>query len=194
LIEVEKKFLLSDQDIALLLENSQFLGQVTFTDIYFDTKDFKLISQYLWLRKRDNSFELKVPLTGTADSDFDQYQELTNEQEIKDQLKLGPGKMDELLANRGYLAFAKIVTTRKKYKKDEFTIDLDLVDYGYSIGEIELMVEREDQVEEAIKRIMEFAKKHHLKIVSTRGKVIEYLARNYPKDFRRLVKEGVFKG
>ena len=52
--------------------------------------------------------------------------------------------------------FANFTTHRKTYKLEDFHIDLDTTDIGYSIGEIELMVE-ENGVATANKRIDKLA-------------------------------------
>lgn len=194
MIEVEKKFLLSDEEIAILIEKAELITTTTIKDSYFDTPDFKLLSKDFWLRNRDGKFELKIPLKfGKKAKHFNQYRELTSEEEIKKLLKLNGEKLENLLEKNGYLSFAKIVTTRKKYKKGEFIIDLDLMDYGYSIAEVELMVEDELEMEEATNKITNFAQEHGLKIVRVRGKVLEYLVRFYPEKLQKLIELGVFK-
>jgi predicted adenylyl cyclase CyaB len=195
MIEVEKKFSLSADEINKLTAGSQFLGEKTFTDEYYDTEDFLLTAQDKWLRLRDGKWELKLTMNkGQAANKrkMDQYEELETEEGIKEALNIKSKKpLSSALAELGYKPFCKITTTRKKYKKGEFTIDLDQVDFGYNIGEIELMVEDHGQMQEALDKITEFAGKNNLSLLPVRGKVVEYLKRNKPEHYQKLKDAGV---
>ena len=63
MVEVEKKFLLSDNQKTQLLDGAEFLYEKTIVDTYFDDTQFSLTANNLWLRERDNEFELKAPLS-----------------------------------------------------------------------------------------------------------------------------------
>lgn len=109
MIEVEKKFILSDEDINRLIKGAKFLGGKAFTDIYYDTNDFSLTINDQWLRSRDGRFELKIPLHRGAKGLVDQYDEMGNEQEIKKILNLTSA--DELavaLGKNGYAPYRVI--------------------------------------------------------------------------------------
>jgi predicted adenylyl cyclase CyaB len=193
MIEVEKKFILSDDDIGRLTNGAEFLGEKKMKDVYYDTKDFLLTCADKWLRLRGARWELKLPLR-TDGGWHDQYRELETEEEISNELGLDTKKqLEEELARAGYEPFASIITTRKKYKKGDFTIDLDEVDFGYKIGEIELMVNDESDMPGAIEKITNFAKKAGLTMAPVRGKLIEYLRRNSPKHYQALIDAGVIK-
>jgi adenylate cyclase class IV len=197
MIEVEKKFILNEQDKKRLIQDAQFLNELIFSDIYYDTEDFSLTSRDRWLRSRDGRFELKLPLHDGADRLADQYDELEDEQKIRAALNLPVlGKFVDNLSQAGYSPFCVCKTTRRKYKKDPFIIDLDAVDFRdftYHIGEIELMVNDASEIEGAIGKIIAFAKEQNLAIVPVRGKVIEYLKRVKPDHYQALVLAGVAK-
>lgn len=197
MIEVEKKFILTEQDKERLTKDAQFINERVFTDVYYDTNDFSLTSQDIWLRSREGRFELKVPLHQSTERMVDQYDELEDERQIREALNL-PGKeyFTDDLSKNGYAPFCICRTTRKKYKKDLFIIDLDVVDFQdfiYSIGEIELMVNEKIEIEGAIAKIMLFAREQKLTIAPVRGKVIEYLKRTKPDHYNALVLSGVVK-
>ena len=85
---------------------------------------------------------------------------------------------------------------RKKYKRGPFIIDLDIVDFQdfiYNIGEIELLINDKSDIENAIEKIMLFAKEKNLTIAPVRGKVVEYLKRIKPDHYQALVYAGVVK-
>ena len=197
MIEVEKKFILNEQDKERLTKNAQFLNERVFTDVYYDTEIFSLTSKDKWLRSRDGRFELKLPLHDGADRLADQYDELEDEQKIREALNLpSNGNLSDDLVKTGYSPFCTCKTTRRKYEKEPFIIDLDIVDFQdftYNIGEIELMVNDKSEIEGAIEKIMTFAKEQNLAIAPVRGKVIEYLKRAKPNHYQALVQAKVVK-
>jgi thiamine-triphosphatase len=181
MIEVEKKFVITPEQESYLLDGAEFLGEKIFTDSYFDYPDYRMTSSDLWLRKRDDRFELKVPLNdNTKVRVSDQYHELETDEEIASYLKidLSGGKLEDKIGEIGMAPFCTITTTRKKYKKGEFGIDVDEMDFGYHICEIELMVSGEEEISSAEKRIVDFALSLGLPVVRVRGKVLEYLRLN----------------
>lgn len=140
---------------------------------------------------------MKIPLHKNTERITDQYDEIQDEQKIRDILNLSKkrGLSDDLMEAE-YISFCICKTTRKKYKYGLFTIDLDVVDFQdftYTIGEIEVMVSDESEVKNTVKNILTFAKEHHLNITPIRGKVIEYLKRIKPDHYQALIKTGVIK-
>ena len=88
MIKVQKKFILNEQDKERLTKNADFLNERVFTDIYYDTEFFSLTSNDKWLRSREGRFELKLPLHEGVDRLADQYDELEDEQKIREALNL----------------------------------------------------------------------------------------------------------
>jgi len=195
MIEVEKKFTLSEAEIEKLTQGAEFVGEKIFTDTYFDSPDYKLTTRDKWLRLRGDRFELKLPMNegkGASDRKLDQYEELDSDDEIRRVLGLKQqGTLREDLEVCGYKSFASFTTTRRKFKSGEFVIDLDVMDFGYSIGEIELMVSDESEMEQALDRILAFANKQGLVIAPVRAKVIEFINRNNADHYEALKKAGV---
>jgi len=197
MIEVEKKFILNEQDKERLTKEAQFLNERVFTDIYYDTEIFSLTTKDKWLRSREGRFELKLPLHKGVYRLADQYDELEDEQKIRKALNLPyNGNLADDLVKAGYFPFCTCKTTRRKYKKEQFIIDLDIVnfqDFIYNIGEIEMMVKEKSEIEGAIEKIMYFAKSQNLTIAPVRGKVIEYLKRTKLDHYQALVLAKVVK-
>lgn len=193
MIEVEKKFQLTPEQQTGLLEGATFLGSKTNEDAYFDTADFSLTRQDHWLRTRSGRWELKRrvhelghKLGGTA------YDEIENEPGIRTFLQLPEiGSLADDLAAAGYKPFARIVKERRSYEKEGFHIDLDVCDFDYDLAEIELMLDHEDQRQDALKHIEEFAARMGLDQTPVRGKIIEYLYRFAPEHYQALVDAGV---
>lgn len=194
MIEVEKKFILDEEATNKLIGGATFLKEINHIDTYYDTKEHFLTTQDIWLRRRNGKFELKIPLNqGESKSKrtLDRYEEIDDEDQIQSKLKIPKNKsLTEDLKNASFSPFATITTARRKYRKGEFVIDIDSADFGYTIVEVELMVE-EYNIKEATKKILEFARKHGLKIAPVRGKLIEYIYRKDQNHYLLLVDRGV---
>lgn len=193
MIEIEKKYRITPEQEKRLLEGATLLRNKTNEDTYFDTHDFSLTRQDRWLRTRSGRWELKRrvhelghKLGGTA------YDEIEDELGIRTFLQL-PEKcsLADDLAAAGHKPFARIVTKRRSYKKEGFHLDLDVCDFGYEIAEIELMMEHENQRQDALKRIEEFAARMGLDQTPVHGKIIEYLYRFARPHYDALVDAGV---
>src|SRR3990167_4476203 len=127
MIEVELKIPASETNLALLTEGSTLVGTKTHTDIYFDTFDYSLSMRAIWLRKRNDHFELKWPATGIKKRTLtERYEEYEKEEDIRKQLEIE--KTDDLetdLRNKGYAPFAEYSVTRTTYNNGQFKIDID---------------------------------------------------------------------
>ncbi len=195
MIEIEKKFILTEEQERNLIQGAIFVSEKTFTDTYYDTPDYVITAKDTWFRKRDDRFELKIPMNVSIEERVsDQYRELENEEDIALYLKLPIDKpFLEALKEANLNPFVSIITTRRKYTKDGFGIDLDSVDFGYSIAEIESMTDDESKIDETTDKIIKYAKTYGLSEGTVYGKVIEYLRRNNPAHFQALIDAKVVK-
>lgn len=200
MIEVEKKFLLSSKEEARLIEDAELVSEKTVSDIYYDNADFDITLANMWLRCRDNNFELKVPVRVNNNRTVDQFREITDQVQIALTLGLPADEPDlaAVLEKAGYMPFMSPRTTRRTYKKEGFTIDLDTVvyensEFRYAIAEIEKMVDDEGAMPEAIDDIIAFAGKHNLATDQfILGKVGAYLKSERPNHYEVLTAVGIF--
>ena len=188
MIEVEKKLIVTPEEKARVIEGAEFISEKKFTDIYYDTGDFSLTRKDIWLRDRAGSFELKYPINEAKYKT--QYEEFEDEDSIRKKLALPSDDrpLIETLKKLNYVPFATITTTRRKYRRREFTIDIDVADYGYEVMEIECMVNEKSEVDATLEKIILFAESCGLKNtrVALRGKVMEYISRKNPEQFAAL--------
>ena len=195
MIEIEKKFALRPGDRERLIAGATFVATKKISDTYYDTTDFALTKKDWWLRFRNDRFELKMVIAGVGSvrqRSIDQYCEFETDQEIQQALGLvGNEPLRILLEKNGYTPFTTIITTREKYTKGGFVIDLDVMDFGYEVIEIELLVDAPEQVAEAEKKIMAFAASVGLSTDFIFGKVVEYLRRYRPAQFQVMVDVGL---
>lgn len=189
--EVEKKFLLTQQEQEKLLSRAVFVGEKTFTDTYYDTGSFDLTTKDIWLRTRGENWELKLPLSAgpKVERTSDKYQEISDKDII-----------DHELYKRGisnYEPFCTCTTKRKKYSLNDFTVDIDIASaengFLYSIVEIEKVVNDKDLMDQAEKDILGLAIDLGIKEMPVRGKVLEYLKLHRPHHYEALVTAGIVK-
>ncbi len=129
-------------------------------DEYFDNfgSYFMLLNDYL-LRKRTNQanqakWQLKYRSASKEDRDkrnIEQYYEIDDVVQIIDRIhefaslntSLGSsqrcGSIESLIESFQLKCFAKINSTRKSFIYENVRIDLDETDFGYKLGEIELI-------------------------------------------------------
>jgi len=195
MIEVEKKFAPTKKQLENLLNDAEYLKKVTFSDTYFDNGQFSLILTDKWLRIRDKKLELKLPLgpIGHTNISLDLYEEITNETKIRKILNLSvTGNLSQVLQNGGYKEIASFTTTRKKYRKKGFNIDVDEIDFGYRLVEIETLIKDVSQMNKAGEQILNFAVENGMTVKYVRGKFVEYIWRNNKKLYVAMHKVGFF--
>ncbi len=189
MIEVEQKFSLKPGDRERLIEGATFVSTETMRDVYWDTPNVTLISGEAFLRNRNGRFELKIPLhklTKELPKSY-HYREIYDEDEIRKNLGIRKqGSMFEDLGRAGFSVVADFTTTRTKYRRDQFILDFDETDFGFSVVEVERQVERGDQRQTAAQSILDFAKKNGLEIKHVRGKIHEYLMLKRPDLWERV--------
>lgn len=197
MIEVEKKFLLSDEEEARLLAGASLLSEKQLADTYFDDAAWSVTKRGWWLRSRNGAFELKIPVSRNYGS-MNQYHELTDDAEIASRLGLPADlALADALAQAGIVPLVTCVSTRRTYEKAGFHLDLDVATYQGDdlrlvISEIELMVNDESEVAAASERIIAFAGQHKIAPRdNVRGKLIEYLYHRRPEHYDALVESGV---
>ncbi len=185
IIEVEKNFDLNPGDKERLVAGAKLIAKKTFTDVYYDAADFRLTTKDYWLRQREGKWELKVPLGETIHKkETDQYREFEGEEEIKKIIGPDWGRLKPL---------ARIVTIRESWQKGEFHLDFDEMDFGYTTFEAEIMIEDENDVHAAEKKIMGFARENGIASAPGAGKVIVFIQRNNLAHYQALLRAGVVR-
>ncbi|MED6248129.1 hypothetical protein ATANTOWER_027217, partial [Ataeniobius toweri] len=183
-VEVEQKFLFNSDTVKTIEEIGVCVGLKQFHDQYFDTPDFKLTLRDMWLRRRKQSWELKCPtakVNGTGEPGREQslctqYKEITNLPEIyqrvkefiKDACEDGETEVtpsdedDSWLGKMNLRCFAEFTTTRRSFTlkgEQGVQIDLDQADFGYHVGEIEVLVPEGGNMQSAQEKIRHTAQK-----------------------------------
>lgn len=192
-MEVEKKFYLSPEEEARLIEGATRVSTKTIGDVYFD-RGVELCITDRWLRLRDGIFELKLPMHVVADGkpSVDRYQEIENDADIIAALELNLSELsEETLTAIGFERISDYKTERTSYQKDGFTIVFDKMDFGFEICEIERVVPEGTDLNQVADEILVFARKHGLKEERVLGKLLVYLQRRDPVRFQAMQEAGV---
>jgi adenylate cyclase class IV len=178
MIEVEKKFQPTKEQLQLLISGAEFLGEKTNTDVYYDYSDYRLFKKDIRFRNRNGNFELKIGQgNGIAE-------EIEDEEEIKKYFGTNDSLKD--FVSIELIPFMEYGAKRMKYKKDNFIIDIDEMTYGYNITEIELLVERTDQVKDAEEKIIDLVKSCGIEIKDIPSKRMMYLSTVKPELYKEL--------
>ena len=193
MFKFEKKFLLTNVQREKLLEGAEFLGEEIFTERYFDNAQFSLGLQDMWLWQRGENFHLKIPMHEQINGVNRQYHEIEGEFAIREIFAVPvTGNFIGDLAVNGHVPFCNFTTMRKKYKKENFIINVDNVDYGewqYQLAEIELSGNDKKEIENINEKIDIFTKDLGLEIMHANGNPIEYLKRKNPQHYLALKKK-----
>ncbi|XP_067342658.1 thiamine-triphosphatase isoform X2 [Channa argus] len=216
-VEVERKFVFSADTLKKLDEiGAVCVGQQQFQDQYFDTPQFNLTLRDMWLRKRKGCWELKCSMAElsrakeTGGEQFKaaalctRYKEITNlpeiqlrvQEVIKDRdTETSPLLQDESwLSTMNLVCFADFTTVRRSFTLEEegVQIDLDQADFGYQVGEVEVVVPQGGDMQSALERIDRTAQKLGLTgDKRVEGKMHVYLKRNHPEHYAKLLSERI---
>lgn len=163
------------------------LAQREFKDQYFDSPTFDLTLRDVWLRKRKGCWELKCPAStgeteeasggpseaAAAAALCSRYREITDlpeiQQRVREELR-GDGERSASPADdddeswpsgMNLRCFAEFTTVRRSFalEEDGVQVDLDQADFGYSVGEIEVLVPEGGDVQSALEKIGRTAQK-----------------------------------
>ena len=185
MIEVEKKFQPTEEQLSRLLEGAVLVKEKTMHDMYYDFPDFRIFKSGNRLRKRDSGFELKAYIP--TKSGVAVAHEYTDEKSILENLKLTENK-DSLgeLVSKHMQVVCDFITIRKEYTKQAFVIDVDQMDFGVGVTEIEMLVETEDQISDASKKILDFAESFGMEAKKLPLKTEMYLQKTKPEIHKEI--------
>merc|ERR1712168_732248 len=99
-LEVEQKFRVPDNYKSVFeIAGGELLSEKLLIDIYFDTESFQLLSQDVWLRKRGDNLELKIPtVSGHKGDGMFQYREVEGRRSVLQELsQFTSRKFEELV-------------------------------------------------------------------------------------------------
>ncbi len=129
MIEIEKKVRLTEKHLLEISKKGKLLGEKTFTDIYYDTPEYKLTTQNIWLRERDAQFELKGAVK--VNRRVDSYEEIVDDREILDRLQIDCNKTLHVCLKQSHIIhFCTFRTFRRQFLFDGIHVDLDRADFG----------------------------------------------------------------
>ena len=185
MIEVEVNCIITEEQEKKLVHDTQFLGKEKITDVYYDTDTYELAQKDIRLRTRNGKFMLKAPM--------DEYEHLTDQikipkKEIEEEATIiallnlpGATTLKEAIAFAGYAPRFTVNKTRKKYRSGDIVIDIDHVQRGDGIHrkcELEIIIESQDEIEQATKKLAEFAAQNGITVDKTKQSFIDIIKGN----------------
>ena len=207
-IEVERKFQPPSDAEALRKSveaaGGEVVGEVRFTDTYFDTSACALTRRDIWLRRRDEAWELKLPVEGDARRSGGErtvFREIEGAAPVNDALRTllpadqAGAALEETLRLADAKPFAEFATTRAKYKLGGCALDADVASFGHAVLEIEVLVSDEAEVpaaEAEIERVATLVGAQPLE-KALGGKLETYIRRHAPDVLAALVEEGILQ-
>jgi adenylate cyclase class IV len=180
MIEVEKKFQPTEEQLESMIKDSQFVSDKILKDFYYDYPDYRLFKNKTYFRNRNGNFELKI-----GDDEVEGVcEEIENEEDIKKYFKTDkplPEFIDENL-----FEIIKWECHRIKYKQGDFSIDIDDLNFGFKCVEIEKMVEGPEEVAKAHADIINFTKKYDFEVKDISPKRKAYFKALKPEVYKQL--------
>lgn len=154
-LEVEQKFSVPD-NYRSVMENAgaELVSEKTLSDIYLDTQDLALLREDVWLRRRGTLWELKIGAGGRRNTGgMTQYREVDGKEKVQEEVarftSVGLDKMVEMV---------RVVAVRESWVLEELSVVIDrMVDDGWSVGEVELVVKSQEEVFGARMKVQETA-------------------------------------
>jgi adenylate cyclase class IV len=180
-VEVEVKLTLDAAAELRLLEGTEPLEAVRLDDLYYDDAARSLAQADRWLRKRNERFELKLPVGARPQTRSQAYREVAGP-ELEAILGPPPGP---------YAPAWQVVSTRQSYRYDDFIVSVDRTDFGYRIAEIELDVPAGEE-SQALVRLEGFLAERDLILEPTPGKLAVLIAQTEPALYAKLAQREIF--
>lgn len=168
--EVESKFRVpSGFEKLAQMKGAKLLQRTTFTDVYFDAPNHELTLTGRWLRKRDSRWELKIQKLKNEHW-IESNCEIEDEGEIVNELlKTLTARysnvirdctsVEDIIQSTCCKQIASFTTRRTVFEMPNgVLIDLDQASFGYQVGELEVVVAKEKDIELAKENIQKTAR------------------------------------
>mmetsp|Transcript_75452 Transcript_75452/g.179227 ORF Transcript_75452/g.179227 Transcript_75452/m.179227 type:complete len:267 (+) Transcript_75452:76-876(+) len=158
MLEIERKYQTPpDLQERVLRQGGTKIETKAFTDVYYD-KGCLLGRNNCWLRRRDSTFELKVPCQQVTEapgsnSQSSSFREITDPTAIAAELqKIAPDFLPpaetadsdafhEALMAQDFRPYAKFATNRSTFEIEGVSIASDVADFGHSVTEVEVLLQ-----------------------------------------------------
>lgn len=225
MLEVERKFVLSDMESTTAIESKLVdlgmtrKGEINMVDWYFDLDVPTLTPLDNWLRYREvsgNGGVWQLKKGQQHQGGVTVYEEVDGDEAVRQALSSinwltglslttaisqyeGHQVPDLPVPNCGLVPFCRLETKRTCWRyphgsSSSLAVDLDVTGHGYMVGEVEMVVETKDELQEARHTIEEFVQFLVPTVGSEAepavGKLEQYLMAHRPEYYRACVEAG----
>ena len=171
--DIKRKYIVgNDSERAVEKMGGKFIETETLVDEYLDDVNYTLLLNDCWLRLRNKKFEMKVNAAFgcgpnispsvemlTIESDIQEMLMTKFEKTLEQKRRVSERHLDVLIDALGFSEFVTFETTRKKFLVDGFTVTLDTTNFGFQVGEIEIVANSLPEMMTALKNMDNLAAK-----------------------------------
>jgi len=154
-LEVEQKFSVPDNYRRVMeTAGAELVSEKTLSDIYLDTEDLALLRQDVWLRRRGTLWEVKIGGGARRNTGgMTQYREVEGKDKVQEEVaRFTSVDLDKMIE------MVRVVSVRESWVFEELSVVIDrMVDDGWSVGEVEIVVNSQEEVDGARKKVQETA-------------------------------------
>ena len=143
MIEIEKKYELTDHDYQIIKNNCSFVVKKNVYDNFYDTNDFSLFQKKIKLRERNGEMQLKMKISDPIEN-YSKSLELLEKEEINNKLH------EMWIEYENTKKVLEIYTEVEKYTYEYkwFVFILDIQKYKYNNRyEIELEFDEDNEID-----------------------------------------------
>lgn len=222
-VEIEQKFVTTDDgtiETRLVELGLTKQEEIVMVDWYFDTMEPILTPRDLWLRHRETKgksvWQLKKGGKHTGGTTV--YQEIEGVEAVKVAIESIPSttgpdslakpeklsfplfdghKVPELPIACPLVPFARIHTTRSSWlfgsSNKKMSVDLDRTEHGYTVGEVETVVEDDSKIDEGTEEVKAFLRQllpGNVPDTPAVGKLENYLMTHRPEHYEACIRGG----
>ncbi|XP_060587286.1 uncharacterized protein LOC132742814 [Ruditapes philippinarum] len=170
---IKRKYIVGrDSEGTVKKMGGKLIGTEKMVDEYLDDSNYSLLLNDCWLRLRNKKFEMKVNAAfGYGPNISPAVEMLTNESDIQEMLmkkfektleqkrRVSERQLDVLIDALGFSEFVTFETIRKKFQVDGFTVTMETTNFGFQVGEVDIVANSLPEMMTSLKNMDDLAAK-----------------------------------
>ncbi len=184
------KFLITEETLFQIEKLATFKGSKTSNDIYYDFLNYRLTTNDMWLRERNNTFKLKRAIR-RYDQTVSHYLNIIDETEILKTIGLEKEKnIFNSIKEKKLIPYANFQTIIRIYTLQNFTLVLDLAYFKEVIyRSLDIIPNNKKNTK---KELLTLAKDLNINTnIKPQPKLIYYILKKNPSHYQILLKANI---